>query len=774
MTNCSNPAKDSGYSLKTGAFAVSITENPFAVSVSDSNGAGILSHVENEGVYLLSGDRKIFVQNCAKKDFSPDKSISLDCSSEPGNVGITVSIENEYEFSMKIETPDDMDILKVGQRFNLPMDESIYGLKEYVVGDGKRGTDEGPVQKFGTLDQRGTTIEMYTRPTISIASPFHINSRGYGLFFDTSWPGVYDMGDTEAEVSDISFEDKNPVMYFTFGPSMGDIIERHTDRVGKTLLPPKWASLVFKWRDDHYDLPELYDGTPNPSKFNSMVYEDVMMLKKLDIPTGVYWLDRPWAKGPFGYDDFEFDENRFPNPAEMIKWLKEEHGMEMLLWVAPWAYGKMRDVAEEKGYLAPNSDKVIDLTNPEAVEWWQNEYHKMFDIGVGGFKLDRCEEVIPSKETDIYHNGKTGREMHNLYPMLYAKAVQGACQKFRGDDCLVMPRSGFTGSQQYAVFWGGDTHPSWRGLRSAVISCLRSNIMGFPVWGSDTGGYGVPASQDLFSRWLQVSAFHPIMEVGGSGTHEPWNAGYEPNYDQIGIDNYRYYAKLHTELAPYNYSYMNYAHKTGRPIVRPLVYEWPDDTRVRDIWDEFMFGDWILAAPILEEGARKREVYLPEGTWIDYWDNKNILDGNQNYLVEAPIDRIPIFIRSGAIIPLNIIDGETEFGSKIVSDKFVIALHPEGGETSFNYYDGDSEVVITLKESAAGVEIDTTGIDKPVILKLITHKTQSISYNGEEIDRLMTPSEFLDAEAGWSWIPKAKTYWIKFPKGGKITTVRKD
>lgn len=761
------------YILSTPNFEIAVMKDPLGIRVSDLRGGDILAHVPGGGVYVFAGTKRVFLTDCSEKGFEKGQSLKLECGAGGGKARVAVAVENDFEFSMTVAIPKGVRNRKLGHRFVLPREESIYGLKEHVEGDGKRGSEIGAVQKFATLDQRGMTVEMYTRPTISIYSPFHINSRGYGLFFDTTWPGLYDLGDTEPEVADISFEGTALPMYFTFGPGMGDIIERHTDRVGKSVLPPKWAAEVFKWRDDHINLPVIFDNSRNPTPFNSQVYEDVMMLEKLGIPTGVYWLDRPWAKGPFGYDDFEFDLVRFPEPGKMIRWLEEKYGMKTLLWVAPWAYGEMRTVARERGYLAPNSDKVIDLTNPDAVAWWQGEFHKMFDLGVAGFKLDRCEEVIPSMAFDVYHDGRTGRELHNLYPVLYAEAVQGACRKFRGDDCLVMPRAGFTGSQQYAVFWGGDTHPSWRGLRSAVISCLRANVMGFPVWGSDTGGYGVPESRDLFSRWMQVSAFHPIMEVGGSGAHEPWAAGYEPKYDEVGIDNYRFYAKLHTELAPYNYSYMYAAHTTGRPIVRPLVYHWPADARVRDVWDEFMFGDWILAAPVLSEGARSREVYLPEGTWFDFWYHRNVVDGPKNYLVDAPIDKIPIFVRGGAIIPLDIMDSETGFGAEFARGAFTLAMYPAGGESSFTYYDGKKASRIGMKDTEEAVQIDLSVLTVAALLRVRVGKISGVTAGGRELKRIRKPEKFAEAETGWLWIPKDGAVWIKSPKNAQVEIIKK-
>jgi len=755
-------------SLKTRVLRISLSSAPLGYIVYDREGKTVLATAAGDSVYFSAADgKRAYLKNCVKKS-ADGKAVALECSAGGKKASVKLGIENDYEVSLEIKAGTHVPGRRIGQRFRLPAGESVYGLKEHVEGDGKSGTDAGDVQRFATLDQRGSTVDMYTRPTISIYSPFHINSRGYGLFFDTSWPGTYDIGDSDPHLMDIGFEGPALKMYFTYGPGAPEIIERHTARVGRSVLPPAWTAQVFKWRDEHVNLPMIYDNTPNKSPFNSQVYEDVTMLEKLGIPTGVYWLDRPWAKGPFGYDDFEFDTMRFPKPGEMVKWLKEKHGMEMLLWVAPWIYGEMRKEAEKKGYIAPNSDKVIDLTNPEAVVWWQNAFKKVFDLGVAGFKLDRSEEVVPSTELDVYDDGRTGREIHNIYPMLYAKAVKGACEKFRGDDCIVMPRAGFTGSQKYAVFWGGDTHASWRGLRSAVISCERAGMMGFPVWGSDTGGYGKPESRDLFSRWLQVSAFHPIMEVGGSGSHEPWNAAYEPKYDEIGINNYRFYAKLHTELAPYNYSYMHGAHTTGRPIVRPLFYAWPDDVRVRDMWDEFMMGDWLLTAPVLTEGAVSREVYLPEGRWFDFWDMGAEYDGSKNYLVSAPIERTPIFIRGGAIIPLEIIDDETGWGAKFAKGVFAIAFFPAGGASSFILYRDGKASAIKMSDEPAKVVLDTSQVSSPALVRVRTAAPSRVTLDGKQIERFVSrkPEEFAAAGSAWTYDSANSTLWIKTPANG--------
>lgn len=755
-------------SIKSKQITVSVMPSPLSISVSDAGGKKLLSGAPGGEVYLLKSNKKTFLTSCKASKSGGGPALDLTCAAGAAKYKVALAFVNDYEFSMSVSPAGATAHTRIGHRFTMPRSESIYGIKEHVVGDGKEGTP-GTVSPIATLDQRGSTIELYTVPTISIASPFHISSKGYGLFFDTTWPGTYDLADTKPDVADIAFEGKQLKMFFTYGPTMPDIIRRHTDRVGKTLLPPIWAASVFKWRDEHINLPVLYDNKRNPSEFNSQVYEDVSMLKKLGIPTGVYWLDRPWGKGVIGYDDFEFDTARFPNPGKMVRWLEDENSMKMLVWVAPWIYGKMRQTAIDRGYLAPTSDKVLDLTNPEAVAWWQGEFKKMFDLGIAGFKLDRGEEVIPSTLDDIYHDGRTGREVHNDFPTLYAKAVQGACQKFRGDDCLVMPRSGFTGTQKYAVFWGGDTKASWSGLRSAVISCLRSGIMGFPVWGSDTGGYDGMVDHELFSRWLQVSAFHPLMEVGGNSSHEPWALEVEPKYDQTIIDNYRLFAKIHTELAPYNYSYMYEAHKTGLPIVRPLVFLWGDDTRVQDMWDEFMFGDWFLVAPALDGGVTKREVYLPEGKWYDLWNAKNEYDGAKNYLVQAPINRIPVFIRRGAIIPLESIDTETGFAPDFAAGKFIIAMYPAPQKTQFVYYDGKTPATITMTGAADSVIITISQLNRPVLLKVRVSNISEVTLDGAPLEKFKDKEQYESSPRGWFREPGGgKSYWVKLDRNGKI------
>jgi alpha-glucosidase (family GH31 glycosyl hydrolase) len=185
-------------------------------------------------------------------------------------------------------------------------------------------------------------------------------------------------------------------------------------------------------------------------------------------------------------------------------------------------------------------------------------------------------------------------------------------------------------------------------LRAAILAQLHNAFNGFPIWGSDTGGYEEFGDREVFARWIEVSAFSPIMEIGGTGTHAPWDMPTEPHYDQEMIDIYRAFTTLHHALVPYIYRHAQEAGRSGRPIAKPLVFNYPSDPRVGDLWEEFLFGDDILVAPVWRVGQLMQHVYLPAGRWVDYWNRQRVLTGPTDLDEPAPLGRIPIFVRAGA------------------------------------------------------------------------------------------------------------------------------
>ncbi|NOY36750.1 MAG: glycoside hydrolase family 31 protein [Chlorobi bacterium] len=559
---------------------------------------------------------------------------------------------------LRLEISPEKGVTATGVSIKAFPEEHFYGLLERTV-DGPQSMSWSDTIR-ASLGIRGQKITMEIKPTLGIYEPFYVSSCGYGLFVHGTQPGKYDMAASDPEEVSLAFEGNQIYLSVIPGPEPVKITQKFATLSGYSFLPPKWAFLPFRWRDEHTNNDRFYDGTPNTSPYNSMVVEDILMAEALDIPIGTYWVDRPWATGTRGYGDFrKWDPVRFPDAQGMINWINNR-GQHFMVWVAPWVCDSLRDVAIKKNYLMPlrKGDSIppnpwiLDYTGPEVSLWWGEQLRPLISMGVAAFKMDRSEEKTVRSD-DILLNGKTAREMRNDYPRLYMKAAYDIMKKIRGDDFLLVPRAAYTGSQQYGAFWGGDIHAGEYGLRTALIALQRCSFMNFPVWGSDIGGYwGDEFSHDNLIRWIAFGAFCPVMEVGPLHNRAPWDMPSTPSYDTILIATYRLYSKLHTELQDYSYQQALHAHNEGTPIVRPLVMAFPDDPESCKRWDEYLYGPDILVGIIWKNKQYSFDMYLPEGKWTDLWTGREY-EGKQNLKIDCPEYKIPVFIRSGADLHLS-------------------------------------------------------------------------------------------------------------------------
>ncbi len=582
---------------------------------------------------------------------------------EHDQIVVVSIIANENDFEVSLSGERGPEILEWG--FNIPAesDEFFTGLFERTVdGDQKESWAEGIDVE---MDLRGQTVDMLIKPTLSMYAPFYVSSRCYGVFVYGTWPGHYDLCKSQDNLVQIRFEGPNLNFKIYTASSVIDIVKRHCLEAGPPICPPKWAFGCWRWRDDHTQRESYYDGTKVSAPYNSEVVEDILMMQALDIPCSVYWVDRPWAKGPFGYDDFEWDTDRLPNPQRMIRWLTDKD-IQFLLWIAPWVMNDMANTAVEKGYNLAGQKNwpwsntgrkgvLIDFTNPDARQWWQQQgLAKVLKEGVKGFKLDRAEEVVPETRGAKAWDGRTTRETRNDYPVQYVRATYEICKEIHGDDFVLMPRAGYTGSSRYGAFWGGDIGSPPEALRTAIIAQLRCSIMGYPLWGSDTGGYWQgDLDREVCARWLAFSCFSPIMEVGPTEDRGFWDMKKEPHYDTELIAIWRLYAKIHTRLIDYSYACAKEAHQTGMPIARPLFLMYPEQKQAWQDWQTFQYGPDILVSAIWEKEKSQHSLYLPKGpTWIDAWTGQTI-EGGRMITVDTPLYKIPIFIREGADVDLG-------------------------------------------------------------------------------------------------------------------------
>jgi alpha-glucosidase (family GH31 glycosyl hydrolase) len=522
-------------------------------------------------------------------------------------------------------------------------------------------------------------------PTFSLYAPFFQTSRGYGLAVAGTTFGLFDVAAAEERTVGFRFEagttaeSRRLVFHLFAGPDHATILDEYTALTGRPFVPPAWAFLHWRWRDEvRRGEPAMLDGVG----VNADVADDVLMYDALDFPVGVYLLDRPVLQGESGgsfsgFDRWAWDETRLPNVGSMLRALRETRGWRLMMWSSAWVCGDQPgDNGSEAlalGFIAPGPGGpprcsnlggrsfILDVTNPAARAWWRDRIAAFVAAhGIQAIKLDRGEEHIASEAADVWADGRTGREVRNAYPTLQAALHHEALRAAFGDDFLLVTRAGYTGTARWATVWGGDipgsedfgTGPGTDlGLRSAIVSQQRAAFMGYPIWGSDTGGYYAFKDREVFARWIEFSAFSGLMEIGGEGERAPWRMPTEPAHDQEMIDVYRRYTRLRETLNPYIVAAAGEAAR-GMPIVRPMAFADRRDPRLRDRWDQYMFGPDLLVAPVWRVGERRRDVHLPRGRWRSYWDPAAAaIRGPRIVTVDVPLDTIPVFVRDGAVVP---------------------------------------------------------------------------------------------------------------------------
>ncbi len=490
--------------------------------------------------------------------------------------------------------------------------------------------------------------------------PFYIglqNKIAYGIFFDNTFRSFFDFAQERHHVTSFWAQGGSMDYYFIYGPDLNHVISGYTELTGKPELPPLWALGFHQCKWSYY--PE------------SNVREIAAKFRELQIPCDAIYLDIDYMDG---FRCFTWDNEKFPDPTKMISDLKDD-GFKTIAIIDPGIkvdpdysvyqeamandyFCKRADGPYMKGKVWPGQCYFPDYTNPEVREWWAGLFKGLIaDNKLSGVWNDMNEPAVmevPNKTfpDDVRHNYDghpcSHRKAHNIYGAQMARATYEGVKKFiYPKRPFVITRSAYSGTQRYTSSWFGDNVATWEHLSIANIQAQRMALSGMSFAGSDIGGFAEQPTGELFVRWIQLGIFHPFCRVHSSGDHghqEPWT--FDDNVTNIT----RKFIELRYELLPYLYtSFWQYAEE-GIPMLKSLVVYDQEDPQTHYRNDEFIFGDKILVCPILEANAKGRRMYIPRGQWYNFW-TKEIVQGGQECWVDADIEQLPLFVKSGSIIP---------------------------------------------------------------------------------------------------------------------------
>ncbi len=492
------------------------------------------------------------------------------------------------------------------------------------------------------------------------AVPYYIglhNDKAYGLFFDNTFKTHFDFAHERRNVTSFWAEGGEMNYYFFYGPDMSRVVRSYTDLTGTPELPPLWALGYHQSKWSYF--PE------------SRVKEIAKKFRKLKIPCDAIYLDIDYMDG---FRCFTWDKTKFPDPKAMIKDLNKD-GFKTVVMIDPgikvdrdyWVYQeaikndyfcKRGDGPIMNGKVWPGQCNFPDFTNPKVREWWAGLYKElMSETGAHAVWNDMNEPAmmeVPTKtaplDTRHDYDGHpcSHRKAHNIYGMQMVRATYEGVKKYvYPKRPFVITRASYSGAQRFSSTWTGDNVATWEHLWIANVQVQRMCLSGMSFVGTDIGGFAEQPNGELFARWIQLGIFHPFCRVHSSGDHgdqEPWS------FDAEVTKIVRKFIELRYQLLPYLYTAFYKYYKESVPMIQPLVYFDQADHQTHFRTDEFIFGEQILVCPIQEPNAKGRRMYVPRGIWYDYWTNETIEGGTEKW-VDADIDKIPIFIKEGAIIP---------------------------------------------------------------------------------------------------------------------------
>jgi alpha-glucosidase (family GH31 glycosyl hydrolase) len=554
-----------------------------------------------------------------------------------------------------------------------------------------------------------------------------------------------------------------------------------------------------RWAFEPWISKDISDGADT--------YAFVKGFRDRDIPVGAVVLDSPWETH---YNTFIPHPTRYPNFDKMVQDLHADN-IRVVLWMTNLVNSVSYDLetggdsyvgaspnleeGDKCNYFVEDgarfswwkgSGAAIDFFNPSATAWWHAQQNTVLDAGIDGWKLDFGDSYVRAEMVQT----KTGAVPHQEYSEAYYQDFLAYGIKQRGPEFLTMVRAWdesydfagrfFARKEHTPVAWMGDNRRDWVGLSDALDHVFRSAAAGYAVVGSDIGGYLDRDDKDLlgpeipldpinFARWTAVGALTPFMQLHGRANITPWTV---PQTNDEIVNVYRYWSKLHHELVPFWYSLAEEAYAGGSGIVRPIgdLSTWAGDYR-------YTLGEALFVAPILD-GTGKREVVLPAGAkYYDYWaPAADPIDGGMTVMTDhsADLKRIPLYFRSGAIIPMHVTDDITGFGTAASAGKLTLIVFPATTATSFTLHDTDdapTQIQASAQAKSGSVTISRTLVETLVRLRADA-KPSSVMVNGAAAMEHADRAGFDASSFGYYHDVSMRSIWVKVAANAKESSVQ--
>lgn len=594
-------------------------------------------------------------------------------------------------------------LLRTGERLRqvagFPMAPPVLVTEGTISLNLEMGTDEGIFgfgEQFSRLEKNGQQMTLTVNDALGTGTglaykpvPLWHSTAGYSAFINTGADVHVDVGHERPSVLGLTLDDAALDLVLFAAPTPRERLADYTQLTGRAVRPPLWAFGYWMGRCRYHSAEEMLDVAEQ--------------MRAEEVPCDVLHLDPDWLIVDRLNTDFIWNTDRFGDRRQFIDDLRR-HGLRLSLWQLPYLdpASPLFDEAKAGGHLltmpdgelahiqgTPTPDgrfrALYDYSNPDTRAWLLDKERAFLDDGLAVIKTDFGEGCPPGA---VSADGTPGNYIHNLYPLKYNGAIFDTIGELVERPPLVWGRSGWAGSQRYPGQWGGDAESTVVGMQATLRGGLSYAVSAPGLWSHDIGGfYGPELTPGLYIRWTQLGAFSPLMRAHGLRPREPWEFGAE------ALDICREWIRTRYSLLPYIWQVAGEVERTGMPFLRPLCLDFPNDRFALTIDDEYLFGDSLLVAPVMDDmmDDTTRKVYLPEGVWYDFFTDERF-EGPVTIERKVGIDQVPVYVRDGAVVPRVAVDATIRSTEDLLGTPWTVHVWGAGDVAGLDGFDGAPEI----------------------------------------------------------------------------------